>query len=282
MSVLATLVVRDIRPYGPAADDGEAGFFALSLECSSVSARSRQDWRNWQPGQFAMLRPSGWAPDMPWARPFSVCMTTDADVTFFFQIAGRGTRRMACLRAGDALGLWGPLGTGFVRPRGPTLLLAGGIGIVPFIGYARVHAGQDLRLMFAHRAPSVCYPLEHLPPSVRPEDYPERRPADRQRFLAAVAEAVRRNAASDGLVLACGPTPFLRHVRDVSLACGARTQISLEPRMACGIGACLGCVTMPSPAYAGAGEDPLPLRTCVEGPVFWADQIELESRQDGA
>jgi dihydroorotate dehydrogenase electron transfer subunit len=217
---------------------------------------------------------------MLWARPFSLCAATDEELMFFFQIAGRGTRRMASLRPGDRIELWGPLGTGFVRADGPTLLLAGGIGIAPFIGYARAHPGADLRLMFAHRASRACYPLEYLPPSVRLEDHPEDRPADRQRFLAAVAESVRQSAGRGELVLACGPTPFLRHVRAVSLACGAKTQISLEQRMACGVGACLGCVTRPAPTHPEAGACPPPLRTCVDGPVFWADQIELDFHQD--
>jgi len=71
-----------------------------------------------------------------------------------------------------------------------------------------------------------------------------------------------------GLVLACGPLPFLRTAQRFALELGVRTQLSLENKMACGVGACLGCV---SPDASG-----WPVQVCSEGPVFWADSITLE------
>lgn len=109
------------------------------------------------------------------------------------------------------------------------------------------------------------------------EAHQEKAPADLERFLTLVRERIAACAARDGLVLACGPTPFLKAVQKDALDCGARAQLSLENRMACGVGACLGCVTRttekwPVPAKAGA-----PVQTCTNGPVFWADQISLEA-----
>lgn len=275
-----SLPVLDLVPFG-SSDPDQAHFFALRLERPHNPAPGSPGvpiWQGWKPGQFAMLRPAGWALDLIWARPLSICEVTDTDIVFFFQVSGRGTQRMTSLRRGDVVHVWGPLGAGFaVKPDAPTLLLAGGIGLAPFIGYISAHPRPNsLRLMFAHRPPSVCYPLDRLSGSIHLQDCPEDSLADRERFLDDVAVAIRDMADRSGLVLACGPTPFLRHVRTHALASGARTQLSLENRMGCGVGACLGCVVTPTPANPVAGEHLLPVRTCVNGPVFWADQVEID------
>ena len=272
------LPVLDCIPFGNCPDHPEdCHFFALHLERPVDPLAGKPLWHGWKPGQFAMLRPAGWDLDLVWARPLSICQVTDQALAFFFQVSGRGTRRMAKLRRGDIVNVWGPLGNGFaVKPDTPTLLLAGGIGLAPFIGYADAHPqARNLRLMFSHRSSSECYPLDRLNPAVRLEDYPENSPADRDAFLAGVAAAIRETADRSGLVLACGPAPFLDYVRRHALDVEARAQLSLENRMGCGVGACLGCVARPTHANPVAGEHLLPLRTCVNGPVFWADQIEV-------
>ena len=82
-------------------------------------------------------------------------------------------------------------------------------------------------------------------------------------------------AEQKGLVLACGPTPFMKTVQKFADEVGVRCQLSLENRMACGVGACLGCVSKttekwPVPAKRGGQ-----VQVCNHGPVFWSDQIEL-------
>ena len=132
-SAFYDLAVIDNVPFGLTGSQGR--FFALRLE--------RPDWKSWAPGQFVMLRPQGWALDMPWARPFSICRVSTNELVIFFQVAGRGTEKMAKLRRGDKVHLWGPLGNRFAVEGGtPTLLLAGGIGIAPGanINYATGHA----------------------------------------------------------------------------------------------------------------------------------------------
>lgn len=107
-----------------------------------------------------MLRPQGWALDMPWARPFSICRVSTNELVIFFQVAGRGTEKMAKLRRGDKVHLWGPLGNRFAVEGGtPTLLLAGGIGIAPFVGYAERHPTPGvLRWSSATACPKTAIP----------------------------------------------------------------------------------------------------------------------------
>ena len=114
------LTVLDLVPFGQTGQ--ESRFFALRL--------TRPDWPSWRPGQFVMVRPTSFGLEMPWARPFGICHMTSRHLICFFQVVGRGTRRMAELKAGDTVRVWGPLGNGFaMEPDTPTLLLAGGISL---------------------------------------------------------------------------------------------------------------------------------------------------------
>lgn len=222
-------------------------------------------WDRVAAGQFAMLRPPSFGQDLVWARPFSIFGVTPGTVEFLIQTAGRGTARLAELSPGDPLVMWGPLGRGFaVEPDTPTLLLAGGVGIAPFAPYAAFHpAPGNLRLVFGHRVPLDAYPYADLAGRIRAESFHEKEPGDLDRFL----DLLRRRVADypGGLVLACGPRPFLAAVADMGRTAGARVQVSLENRMACGVGACLGCVEKDA-----SGE---PVQTCVRGPVFWAKDL---------
>ena len=262
------LKVVDNVPFGQTGTHSR--FFALRLE--------RPGWENWAPGQFVMIRPQTWTLDMPWARPFSICRVTSNELVIFFQVAGRGTQKMADLKRGDRVHLWGPLGNKFAVEGGtPTLLLAGGIGIAPFVGYAEQHPTPGvLTMIFSHRQHGDCYPVETLAERIEVESYQEDGPDDLQWLLNHVHKRIRDYAATDGLILACGPTPFLKAVQSYALESGARCQISLENRMACGVGACLGCVTRTTDKYSIPEKAGSPVQTCSHGPVFWADQISLE------
>ncbi len=263
------VAVVDNVPFGRTG--GESRFFALRLE--------KPGWEGWYPGQFIMIRPAGWALDMPWARPFSICRVNNCELVVFFQAVGRGTERMARLRRGDKIHVWGPLGTHFaMESTVPTLLLAGGIGIAPFVGYAERHPTPGrLTLLFGHRMPETCYPVETLAERIELEAHHETCPEDLEWFLEHVRSRMEDYARCNGLVLACGPLPFLRFVRTAALDCGARTQLSLENRMGCGVGACLGCVAVTTENWPDADKAGRPVQTCTHGPVFWADQISLEA-----
>ena len=251
--------VLKVSPVGQAPREDE--FFELVLEYP--------DWDGWQPGQFVMIRPVDWPLDLLWGRPFSICSAGDGTLTLFIQKVGRGTARIAALRPGDTVAVWGPLGNSFaLEPDTPTLLLAGGIGIAPFRGYVERHPHpENLRLFLAHRLPVDCYPFARLAGSVRAECLMEQCPEDLNAIIGCMDGLIREYAQRGGLVLSCGPTPFMRTVQRVAAECGARAQVSLENRMACGVGACLGCVTKD-----GAGHH---VQVCTRGPVFWSDNVEL-------
>ncbi|MBG0778083.1 MAG: dihydroorotate dehydrogenase electron transfer subunit [Desulfovibrionaceae bacterium] len=253
-----TLKVLENRPVGQS--EPASRFFELVLEWPG--------WSRWTPGQFVMVRPD-WGAELTWARPFSICRADERGLVVFYQVVGRGTERLARVAPGEEIAVWGPLGRGFaVEEDTPTLLLAGGIGVAPFVGYALAHpAPEKLHLVFGHREPLARYPFAAFPAPVAKENWHEQNPGDLQSFLARVREQVAAHAAS-GLVLACGPLPFLRAVQAMARDTGARAQISLENRMACGVGACLGCVTPDADGHR--------VQVCTHGPVFWSDAVNLD------
>ncbi len=261
------LTVLDLVPFGQTGQ--EHRFFALSL--------TRPDWDTWRPGQFVMVRPVSFGLEMPWARPFGICHMTTRHLICFFQVQGRGTQRMASLREGDVVRVWGPLGNGFVmEPETPTLLLAGGMGIAPFVGYVAMHPRPwNLSMIFGHREPLSCYPVDSISEHVPLDCVLESQPEDLENFIFTLQERIGEMADHKGLVQACGPLPFLKTVRRLALESGVRCQLSLENRMACGVGACLGCVTRTTEAWPVAARRGGYVQTCNHGPVFWADQIEL-------
>ncbi|MDR2161752.1 MAG: dihydroorotate dehydrogenase electron transfer subunit [Desulfovibrio sp.] len=271
--LLSRETVLDLVPFG---DSSQAGRYALRL--------SLPKWEAWSPGQFVMIRPVEPAADVLLPRPFSICLVTRRDLVLFFQVAGRATAGMARLTPGSRVVIWGPLGSPLaVEPHVPTLLLAGGMGIVPFIGYVHQHPTPwELSMEFGHRLPLSCYPFDSVNEKILVDPHLEKTPSHRDAFLAFVDARIGEYAAS-GLILACGPAPFLRAVQTSALRHRARTQLCLETRMACGVGACLGCVVRavvpqdPDIARPLRPDYPAPsalhVQTCTCGPSFWADSI---------
>jgi dihydroorotate dehydrogenase electron transfer subunit len=188
-----------------------------------------------RPGQFFMLE----APGRVLPRPMSLCMAPRRELGFLFEPVGPGTRALAALGTGDGLAILGPLGKGFRLDVARPLLVGGGIGIAPLpylsealgkppalLGFRSDHHAEAADLV--PNAEVVVEPT--LVTDVLPDDYD---------------------------VLACGPEPMLKAVR--TLASGA--QLAWEAPMACGYGACYGCVVEVDGRYQ---------RLCVEGPVLAA------------
>ncbi|MEW5773548.1 MAG: dihydroorotate dehydrogenase electron transfer subunit [Thermodesulfobacteriota bacterium] len=249
--------VLAVERFGKAPDGGPA-VVEIVLENPGWAVR---------PGQFVMVRPAAWGLDLLWARPFSVYRASGRAVHLLVAVVGRGTARLAELAPGDSVTMWGPLGSFFAREEQPTLLLGGGIGVAPFRAYAESHPRPDLlRLVFGHTLPLSAYPWPDLAGGAAAEELHEQGREDLARFIALLETRIGELPA-EGLVLACGPLPMLKTVKDLAARAGVRCQLSLENRMACGVGACLGCV-----CKTAAGDL---AQVCSRGPVFWAQDLDL-------
>ncbi|HWC27154.1 MAG TPA: hypothetical protein VG474_11275 [Solirubrobacteraceae bacterium] len=224
-------------------------------------------------GQFYMLAAArGWGagederPYLP--RAFSFLRAVDGALSFMLEDVGPGTRRLAQLRGGDGLWLTGPLGVGFRAPhdgRRP-LLAGGGVGIPPLAGWADalaaagLHASAVLGFRDAHHAAGARL-LEHADVSVATDD-------GAVGHHGLVTELLAAELARDpyAVVYACGPPRMLEAVRALCAEHDVPAQLALEAAMACGFGACYGCVV---PIRDGGY-----LRICVDGPVLDAARLE--------
>lgn len=186
------------------------------------------------PGQFFMLE----APGRVLPRPMSLCQALPRELAFLIDPIGPGTRALAALDPGEAIHVLGPLGNGFDLGVERPLLVAGGIGIAPMPYLAETLGGAPAILGFRteHHAEAARL-LSDAEVVVEPTLVTELLPPD------------------PGDVLACGPEPMLDAVRSRV----PRAQLAWEARMACGYGACYGCVVERGGHYA---------RLCVEGPVL--------------
>jgi dihydroorotate dehydrogenase electron transfer subunit len=202
------------------------------------------------PGQFYMLaavdRWGGGDDERPFLpRAFSVLRARDGRLSFLFDDVGPGTHRLMELDREDELWLTGPLGEGWRAPSGRPILVGGGVGIAPLVALADTLESPDVLLGFRD--------AEHA----RAADL---LPGARVAVGGLVTELLPGDL-SDVELFACGPPAMLEAIR----ALGVPAQLALESGMACGFGACFGCVT----PLAGGGY----ARVCVDGPVFAAAQL---------
>jgi NAD(P)H-flavin reductase len=218
------------------------------------------------PGQFYMLAASerwgGGADERPFLpRAFSVLRRhEDGRLDFLLEDVGPGTRRLCELRAGDGLWLLGPLGVGFRAPgegRRP-LLAGGGVGIAPLAIWQ--DALDDARVLLGFRDAAHAAGARLLrEPVIATDD-------GSVGFHGLVTELLREEMDAESVVYACGPPPMLEAVRALCADEGVPAQLALESGMACGFGACFGCVVPTRSGY---------VRLCVDGPVLDADVLEL-------
>lgn len=226
-----------------------------------------------RPAQFVQIRTdAGQAPFL--RRPFSA-LRVDPEAGWLeivYDAVGEGTRRMAGSAAGQNLDIIGPLGRPFApADTGRVLLVAGGVGLVPLAFMAWFHKERRAEMVFLMGAASKA----------RMPDMDRVIPADLCRRLATddgslghrgpVTDLISEHVLKDGTqVLTCGPHAMMTRVTEIAAEYRLPCFASLENHMACGFGACVGCVV----EYREAGrEDHRYRRVCVEGPVVDAHAI---------
>ena len=186
------------------------------------------------PGQFFMLE----APGRILPRPMSLCQAPPGELAFLVDPVGPGTRALCALQPGAEIHVLGPLGNGFDLDVARPLVVAGGIGIAP-----------------------MPYLVESLPGARVLLGFRSDRHAEAARLLPGASVVVEPRLVTDlvpedpGNVLACGPEPMLEALRELVPG----VQLAWEAPMACGYGACFGCVVERSGRY---------VRLCVDGPVL--------------
>jgi dihydroorotate dehydrogenase electron transfer subunit len=229
-----------------------------------------------EPGQFAMLaaveRWGGGEQERPYLpRAFSIARHRDGEAHFLLEDVGPGTRRLCELREGDGLWVLGPLGRPFAAPpRGRrAILVGGGVGIAPLaILQDSLEGSVTVLLGFRDRARAQGAALLDGA-RVASDDGSVGHHGLVTELLAADLER-----DPEAVVYACGPAAMLEGVRAMCEQSGTPAQLALEAGMACGFGACFGCVV----PRRGGGY----LRVCLDGPVIDAGELERVDAHAGA
>lgn len=250
----------------------------VARDCFSLCLQEEKIAGVCSPGQFVHIRLSpGLDPFL--RRPFSIAEARPerGEFRLLIHAVGEGTRYLQKLREGQTLDCLGPLGTGFVPRRAPFALVAGGIGAAPllFLAQELARSNHDVSFYYGTAALADRVSIQSYLPG--PVEIVHATEDGSVGFHGRVTEALNhaiQQGKLPGQVMACGPAPMFRELVRLNTSWRIPMLFSLEERMACGTGACQGCVV----EVEEQGER-LFQRVCREGPVFDALKV-VEFRED--
>lgn len=254
------------------------GVFSMWIEAGPIAASAK-------PGQFISVYTKDAGRLLP--RPISLCQVDreQGRLRIVYRVAGAGTEEFSGYGEGDGIEVMGPLGNGFPLDGGfPTdggrlpdggclpvgkkaFLIGGGIGIPPMLELAR-QLKAEKQMVLGYR--DALFLNREFEPFGKVYVATEDGSAGTR---GNVLDAIRENRLTADVIYACGPTPMLRAVKAYAQEQGIPCWLSLEERMACGIGACLACVCKTKDVDEHSHVNNR--RICKDGPVFAAQEVEL-------
>ena len=225
------------------------------------------------PGQFISMYTNDGTKLLP--RPISICEINKAEGTLrvVYRVTGEntGTKQFSEAKAGDTIPVIGPLGNGFPLEKADgkkAFLMGGGIGVPPILELAKQLACEK-QIVMGYRD-SHTFLKEQFEENgkvyISTEDGSVGTKGN-------VMDVIRENGLSADIIYACGPTPMLRAIKTFAEENGIECYISLEERMACGIGACLACVCKSKEKDHHTNVNNK--RICKDGPVFLSTEVEI-------
>lgn len=249
------------------------GIFDMTLDAPEAAAAATA-------GQFINLYTGDRSKLLP--RPISICRINRRKGTLriVFRVVGEGTRMFSELIEGENVSIMGPVGNGFPDTEiKKAVLFGGGIGIPPMLGLAEKLHSEGVKVIsvlgYRNRQTFLSEEFEKFGEVVIASD------DGSVGFHGNVVQAAGQNEAIKEVfkdvdktaVFACGPLPMLKGVKALSGQYGIPAWISMEERMACGVGACLGCVvkTVDIDEHSKVTNK----RVCKDGPVFSASELDL-------
>jgi len=241
MKVLLTAVVKN--------EQISKNIYRLSVEFDSEI----------KPGQFFMLKTTDNAFLLP--RPISVNDVNENLVSFLYRLEGQGTKKISSLRKNDEIQIFGPLGKGFEPDKllGRVAVIGGGIGIAPLLYLCKV-LGKKADVYLGYRDKENMYIIDEFKSSTR-------------RCIVVTEDGSfgEKGFVTDyisydeyDVVVTCGPEIMMNKIASICRNKKIKCYVSLERRMACGLGACLGCTVETKTGNK---------RACKEGPVFDSEEL---------
>ena len=237
--------------------------YSLWLKTDKIAAQAR-------PGQFVSVYCNDGGHLLP--RPISLCEINQEKGTLrlVYRVVGKGTEMFAALKAGDSVEVLGPLGNGFPMEEAEAkrvFLIGGGIGVPPMLETAKQLKGEPVLVMGYRDELFLTDEMKKAGELViATEDGSAGTKGN-------VLDAIRENDLKADMIFACGPKPMLRALKAYGLENNIPCYVSMEERMACGVGACLGCVCQST--EVDDHSQVKNKRVCKDGPVFLSTEVEL-------
>ena len=236
----------------------DEGIFDMELSFPKGAALAK-------PGQFIAMYCNDKSKLLP--RPISICGINKEEGTLrvVYRVAGEGTKEFSEMKEGDTLEVMGPLGNGFALKEEKAIIIGGGIGIPPMLELAK-QLNVEKTVVLGYRTSTFLKDEFEAVGDVviSTEDGSFGTKGN-------VIDAIKEQGVEGSIIYACGPTPMLRGLAVYAEEHGMEAQISLEERMACGIGACLGCICKTK--EKGHHTNVNNTRICKDGPVFDAKEV---------
>ncbi|HBV81272.1 MAG TPA: dihydroorotate dehydrogenase electron transfer subunit [Lachnospiraceae bacterium] len=226
-----------------------------------------------KPGQFISVYTQDKSALLP--RPISICETdiTNSRLRIVYRVAGKGTAEFSRYKTGHRVDILGTLGNGFPleKAEGKRLfLMGGGIGIPPMLAVAKaVKNTTSVDVIVGYRDKEL-FLAEDLQKYAAVHVATEDGSVGTKGNVMNVIEDEKLEA---DIIFACGPMPMLRAIKQYAAKKGIEAYLSLEERMACGVGACLGCVVKTKEVDHHSHVNNA--RICTDGPVYNAEDVEI-------
>ena len=239
-------------------------FFQVSLDAPALADKG-------QPGQFLNIRVADQL-DPFLRRPFGIYRSGGGTVDMLVEIRGRGTEMLSRRKPGETLDVLGPLGRAFSRPGGGVehvVLIGGGIGAAPLLSAAQAwkDCGKTMTLLYGARSEEYVFDLKLFEEAgctvfIATDDGSVGTPGRVSELFDRIPTEAEKTA-----LYVCGPSPMMKSVQAFAAEHQLNGECSCEEVMACGIGACLGCVVNTTSGYKTA---------CHDGPVFDLGEVVFD------
>ncbi len=233
-----------------------------SMWISTTAAKSAA------PGQFISLYCGEHSRLLP--RPISICEIDRENkaLRLVYRIAGKGTTEFSEYKAGERIRILGPLGNGFTLEGEHPIVIGGGIGVPPMLQLSKqLDAESTIILGYRDNQLFLKDQFDEQGKVIIATD------DGSVGVHGTVVDAMNEHHVTGDVIFACGPKPMLVAIKAYAAEQGIKCYISMEERMACGIGACLGCVCQTRDVDAHSHVHNA--RVCKDGPVFLAEEVEL-------
>lgn len=257
------------------------GYFHMGISAPELAEKAK-------PGQFVMISVRDGRYDPILRRPMGIMLIEKNGIEILYQLVGRGTAIMSGMKPGGPIDVLGPFGNGFqLRHDRDIWIIAGGCGLAPFFELVKqvspkMEKGKKIAMFLGARTYSDLPALGLLERfGIKPEIATEDGSAGFRGLVTALVEKLLPECNGNGgpLILASGPFGMLRASADLAERRGLECFVSVDRRMACGFGVCLGCVVPVKQANKDAqeggenGPDITYKCACTDGPIFNAREI---------